>query len=137
MIAPEVEEFLRRNTRTFLLTIRPDGSPTGHPMIGLYRRGALYFSTYGKSAKVRNLSAHPRVCCVVTTPDDETDFRAAVVHGVADVLPPGSSIPAEEGTTLPAEVPSDVSGRSQERLRQGKRVVVRVQPEDATFLDGA
>ena len=38
------------HTRTFLLTLRPDGAPTCHPMVGLWRDGALWLNTYRVAA---------------------------------------------------------------------------------------
>jgi PPOX class probable F420-dependent enzyme len=131
VIPPEVEEFLRENTRTFLLTLREDGSPTGHPMIGLWRSGALWFSTYRKSAKVRNVRREARVCCVVTSPDAG---RAVALSGRAAVMPPGSEIPPEGEVRVAGAVPDAIAERSRERLRSGKRVLIRVTPGHAEFL---
>ena len=47
---PAAEDFLRAHTRTFLLTLRPDGAPTCHPMVGLWRDGALWLNTYRVAA---------------------------------------------------------------------------------------
>ena len=53
MIPPAAERFLGSHTRTFLMSVRPDGAPACHPMVGVWRDGALYLNTYRKSAKVR------------------------------------------------------------------------------------
>src|SRR5262249_46503264 len=50
VIPPKAESFLSAHTRTFLVTVRPDGAPACHPMVGLWRNGALYMNTYRKSA---------------------------------------------------------------------------------------
>ena len=47
---PAAEDFLRAHTRTFLLTLRPGGAPTCHPMVGLWRDGALWLNTYRVAA---------------------------------------------------------------------------------------
>src|SRR3989442_14941063 len=83
---PAAEYFLCAHTRTFLLTLRPDGAPTCHPMVGWWRDGALWLNTYRRSAKVRNLTAEPRVACVVVTDDDAPRFRGVVLRGRAEVV---------------------------------------------------
>lgn len=35
-VREEVAAFLEGNRRTFMITLRKDGSPTGHPMAGFY-----------------------------------------------------------------------------------------------------
>ena len=125
------EDFLRAHTRTFLLTLRPDGAPTCHPMVGLWRDGALWLNTYRKSAKVRNLTAEPRVACVVVTDDDEPRFRGVVLRGRAEVVP-APIAPAggpDARAARPPGVGAEVTHRVRARLAEGKRVLVRIVPE--------
>jgi PPOX class probable F420-dependent enzyme len=129
-LTPEADAFLRTHTRTFLVTIRPDGAPTCHPMVGLYREGALYMTTYRKSAKVRNLEREPRVACVITTDDDAPVRQTVVLRGRAEVLPPGAAMPWTAGDPRPAGAGPDVGQKVAARLAQGKRIVVRVVPDE-------
>ena len=135
VIPRAAEEFLHGHTRTFLVTVRPDGAPTCHPMVGLYHGGALYMTTYRKSAKVRNLEREPRVACVVVTGDDDARFRGVVLGGRAELLPPGATMPWPERAT--AHVPgadADLGRAVAAKLAEGKRVVVRVVPEEVRLV---
>ncbi len=131
VVPPAAEDFLRAHTRTFLLTLRPDGAPTCHPMVGLWRDGALWLNTYRKSAKVRNLTAEPRVACVVVTDDDEPRFRGVVLRGRAEVVP-APVAPAggpDARAPRPPGVGAEVTQRVRARLAEGKRVLIRIVPE--------
>jgi nitroimidazol reductase NimA-like FMN-containing flavoprotein (pyridoxamine 5'-phosphate oxidase superfamily) len=136
-VSEEIEAFLRDNTRTFLMTRRRDGWPTGYPMVGLWADGALWFNTYRKSAKVKNIERDPRVCCLVTTNDHGGGAPAVLVHGTAAVVDSGSPSGAGNRATQSGDlgtVPAQVIGTVQERLASGKRVMVRVIPERAEFM---
>jgi nitroimidazol reductase NimA-like FMN-containing flavoprotein (pyridoxamine 5'-phosphate oxidase superfamily) len=67
----DLETHLLTQRRTFMATIRTDGSPTCHPMGTFYADGELYLTMYAKSAKHRNLSRDPRICCLVSSSFDE------------------------------------------------------------------
>jgi PPOX class probable F420-dependent enzyme len=125
-LTPEAEAFLRAHTRTFLVTIRPDGAPACHPMVGFFRDGVLYMTTYRKSAKVRNLEREPRVACVVTTDDDAPVRQSVVLRGRAEVLPPGAMMPWTADDPHPSGAGADVGRQVVAKLAEGKRVVVRV-----------
>jgi len=135
VIPPAADRFLREHTRTFLVTVRPDGAPTCHPMVAFYRNGALYLNTYRKSAKVRNIAHDARVACVVVTDDGDARFRGVVVKGRAEVLPPGTPFPQTESSSdRPEGVGTDVVRLVQARLASGKRVLVRVVPDDVRLV---
>jgi len=138
VIPPAAEEFLHGHTRTFLVTVRPDGAPTCHPMVGMYHGGALYMTTYRKSAKVRNLAREPRVACVVVTADDAPRFGGVVLRGRAELLPPGATMPwSTRGAAPTARVPgadADLGRAVAAKLAEGKRVVVRVVPEEVRLV---
>jgi len=136
-ISPTAAQFLRDHTRAFLLTIRPDGTPTCHPMVGLFRDGALWMNTYRKSAKLRNLLAEPRVACVVVTDDDDPQFRGVVLRGRAEVLPPGTplatAVPRDPDAARPP-VGREVTEAVRARLAEGKRVAIRIVPDEARLV---
>jgi PPOX class probable F420-dependent enzyme len=133
-VSPEVDAFLATHTRTMLVTLRADGSPTVHPMLGLWNDGALWFNTYGKSVKVRNIERDPRVCCVVLGGDDNLVPPAVVLHGDAEVMPPGTSMP-RLGDAAPATAPAGVTGgivrKVATRVATNKRILFRVSPRHA------
>ena len=132
MPSPVAEAFLREHTRTFLVTLRPDGAPTCHPMVGFWQDGALWLNTYRKSAKARNLMRSPRVACVVVTDDDDPQFRGVVLRGRAEIVE--SAAPLRSGTARPPAVGGDVARLVQARLAEGKRVMVRIVPEEMRLV---
>ena len=133
-IGPEADEFLRAHSRTFLLATRADGSPTGWPMVGLYPGGALEFSTYGRSRKVVDLERNPAACCVVAPEDSD---RALVLRGTASVVE-GRHEPSTGGDDVRGdiEVAEGIGERARERMKSGKRVLLRFTPTSATFIPG-
>jgi PPOX class probable F420-dependent enzyme len=132
-VPPEVDEFLASHTRTMLVTLRADGSPTVHPMLGLWRDGALWFNTYRKSAKSQNIERDPRVCCLVLGGDDDIAPPAVVVHGVAELMPSGTTLPdgapGASPVTAPGGVTTAIVRKVEARVASAKRVLLRVAPE--------
>lgn len=134
MVPPDAERFLREHTRTFLVTLRPDGAPACHPMVGLWGDGALYMTTYRKSAKAQHLLREPRVACVVMSDDDDPAFGAVVLRGRAEVVLPEAFRSAGAGAPRAAGVGRDVASLVQARLAEGKRVAVRVVPDEVRMV---
>jgi hypothetical protein len=134
VIGPDEDEFLRVHSRTFLLATRADGSPTGWPMVGLYRAGTLEFSTYGRSRKVVDLQRNPDACCVVA-PDDSD--RALVLRGRVAV-DDAQHEPTIGGDAPPGDVrvSAEIGERARARMRAGKRLVLKFTPTAATFIPG-
>jgi PPOX class probable F420-dependent enzyme len=133
-LPPEAEDFLRTHTRTFLVTVRTDGAPACRPMVGLWHDGALWMTTYRKSAKARHIAHEPRVACVVTTDDADPVRRAVVLRGRAEILEPGATMPWAAVSARAAGAGADVARQVAARLAEGKRIVVRVAPEEARVL---
>jgi PPOX class probable F420-dependent enzyme len=75
------EERLTGSRNYWVVTTWPDGRPHAMPVWGVWDAGALWFSSGGRSRKVRNLAADPR--CVVTT---ESTDDPVVVDGTAEVV---------------------------------------------------
>jgi len=134
VIGPEEDDFLRAHSRTFLLATRADGSPTGWPMVGLYPGGVLEFSTYGRSRKVVDLERNPEACCVVAPVDAD---RALVLRGAAEVVE-GQHEPSTGGDDVRSDikVADGIGERARERMKSGKRVVVRFTATRAEFVPG-
>jgi PPOX class probable F420-dependent enzyme len=136
VIPPAAETFLRAHTRTFLVSVRPDGAPACHPMVALWHEGALYMTTYRKSAKARNVMREPRVACVVVTDDEAPRMTAVVVRGRAEILPAGSQMPwAATPAPRVAGAGVEVGREVAAKLAEGKRVVMRVVADSARVVE--
>lgn len=134
-VTPEAWDFVSTQSRSFLLTRRASGAPTGHPMtLRVTGDGDLLFNTYRASAKARNLTRDPAVSCLVTTAADDPDPRWVLVTGTAEVLDRDEGIQAwarstgGPAVTVRAEVVGDTV---RARLADGRRIVVRLRPEAA------
>lgn len=134
-ISPDVVDFVRSNSRSFLLTRRASGAPTGHPMtLRVTADGDLLFNTYRASAKVRNLVRDPRVSCLVTTLPGDADPRWALLTGTAELLGQDEGVEAwsaSMGGPAVAVRSPEVGATVQARLDDGRRVVVRLRPDGA------
>jgi PPOX class probable F420-dependent enzyme len=133
----DIEEFLAHHTRAMLVTLRSDGSPTIHPMLALWRDGALWFNTYRKSVKARNMERDPRVCCLVLGGIDELTRPAVVVHGDAELMPSGTRVPdaLNDGPVIaPRGVTPSIVSKVEDRLATAKRAVFRVVPARAETM---
>lgn len=64
-----VEEQITQSKNYWVCTTRADGRPHAAPVWGVYRDGAVYFST-GPSVKQRNLFARPDVVIHLESGDD-------------------------------------------------------------------
>jgi hypothetical protein len=134
-----VTEFLERYRRVFLLSLRKDGSPTAHPMVGTLNQGALQFNTYRKSAKARNVQKDPRVCCLVVNGYDTSEGVQAVLVRGKGTFQEGSTQPQQQtpsGTGSPQmpRVGPGIQRTVAERLQSGKRLFLRVSLEESRFL---
>ena len=133
-IGPDEDAFLQGSSRVFLLGTRTDGSPTGWPMVGLYPGGALEFSTYATSQKVKDFARSPAAACVVAPLDDE---RALVLLGSCTPVA-GQHEPSTGGINPPSDVrvADGIAEGARARMQSGKRVVLRFAPESAAFVPG-
>ena len=128
---PRAERFLASHTRTFLVTLRPDGAPACHPMVGLWRDGALWMNTYRKSAKARNIRVESRVACVVMTDDGVGTPTGVVLRGQAEFVE--MDVPRAPRNAA-APVGRDVVDLVSARVAEGKRVVFRVVPDETRLF---
>ena len=121
----EVREHLERHSRSFLLTLRADGSPTAHPMTALLEQDRLVFNTYRKSAKARNVERDHRVGVVLLEgydPEAEAGGRGYALQGEGEICQVEGH--AERRGRGP-EVAAGQQERVNERLREGKRILIR------------
>jgi PPOX class probable F420-dependent enzyme len=75
------EERLVAAKNYWVATVSADGAPHAMPVWGVWDESALWFSSAGRSRKIRNLRADPR--CVVTT---ENTWEPVVVEGAAEIV---------------------------------------------------
>jgi hypothetical protein len=125
--------FLQANRRCFLLGLRADGSPTGWPMIGIYERGSLEFSTYGRSQKVLDFERNHNACCLVAP---EGGDRALVLRGTIAVVTGHLDGTAGSEVLPGVKVDAAISETAQARAASGKRVTLRLTPHEARFIAG-
>src|SRR5262245_5831591 len=97
MLDREVETFLKANSRAFYVMTRKHGHPTVHPLSALYPKESLDFTTYRKSAKALKLARDSELACLVTTPDSDEAFRAVLIQGTDEMMPPGAEMPRGSG----------------------------------------
>ena len=74
-------EQLTTSRNYWLSTVGADGQPHAMPVWGAWLDGALWFSTGGRSRKIRNLRHNPR--CAVTTQDPE---QPVLVQGQVEIV---------------------------------------------------
>ncbi len=141
--------FLESSRRTFMITLRRDGSPTAHPMASWFGP-SLYLNTYAASAKAKNLERDDRICCVVTNPSDAERFEGAVFRGrarlvpqdevFADEVPPGlawARNPRSQGSQEKPEPPPEnlrKIGDTAGRVQRGLRVIFEISPDEVGML---
>ena len=148
-IAEDVGRFMSENGRTFMITLRKDGSPTAHPMAGFFG-GRLYLNTYGKSAKAKNLGRDDRICCVLTNPSDAEAFKGALYRGrarqlsveevFAEEVPEGlawARNPRSQGSQEQPEIPAEEArkiGDTAGRVTRRRRVIYEISPDQVGML---
>ena len=125
---------LEEHTRSFLVTLRADGSPTAHPMTALHDGGALVFNTYRKSAKARNVERDPRVAVAYLDGYAPEEPRGYLVEGRGEVRR-AEDLPPPSGRAGPRSS-EGVARRAQDRVRSGKRILIDVRREAVRELGG-
>ena len=134
-LSREALEFLRRSGRGFLMTLRPDGSPTIHPMTALCAEDRLAYNTYRKSAKAQNAARDPRTCTLLLSDYEDTHAQALVYKGRARALDSESLEVSRPSATRPTgNLSSSVPNRANARLREGKRILLGIEPEETRLL---
>jgi general stress protein 26 len=84
---PEAEEKLTASVNYWLASVSADGVPHLMPLWGVWHADALWFSSGGRSRKVRNIAAMPR--CTIATEDAASPVvltgPVTVVTGPAEI----------------------------------------------------
>lgn len=134
---PRIEdavEFVTTHSQVFLLSTLADGSPIGYPMVGRSNGAAVEFSTYRKSAKVRNVLRHPTTSCLVVPRAGSQDRRTLWVSGPVSVTDDASGFKSANGTgTSGIAVPSGIVDTVGARHDAGKRCILRIEIEQFRF----
>jgi len=132
-----VASHLSDHSRSFLFTLRGDGSPTAHPMTALLSDGRLVFNTYRKSAKARNLERDPRAAALLLEnygAEAVEELRGFVVHGR------GATLEVQESVERSEQGPKVSEGQKErvaERLATGKRILIHLSNESDAALKGS
>lgn len=80
----EAMDFMAKNHRAVLATIRSNGMPQLTNVAQALIGGRIHVSTQGTSAKVRNIRSDPRV--TVSILSDESWYKYAVVYGTVEIV---------------------------------------------------
>jgi hypothetical protein len=131
-------DFISQHPHVFLLGRRADGFPTGYAMMSKVREGAVDFSTYRSSAKVKNLMRDgvAGILAASEAPDDE---RVVFAEGPVSLLEGGRWLDDDdEASGRPSSrfrpaVPAAIVETVGSRHDSGKRCVLRVTIEQARF----
>ncbi len=117
--------------RAFLVGLREDGSPTCHPMVALEKDGAPAFSAYRKSVKVRNFERDPRAAVILLDDWQAPPANAQLVTGVMEEIDSLTlTSPTSQSDSETLAVPQGVADRAQARVSEGKRLYLRLRPDD-------
>ena len=148
-IPEDAAQFMEDNRRTFMVTLRKDGSPTAHPMAGFFG-GSLYLNMYAASVKAKNLGRDARICCIVTNAADAQRFEGAIYKGEARALPVEEVFaervpvglawarnPGSQGSQEQPDVPPEDQrkiGDTAGRVQRGVRVIYEIAPEKVGMI---
>lgn len=80
----QVEERLVASRNYWVASTRPDGRPHAAPVWGVWRDGALWFSTDRESVKGRNLLARPSAVVHLESGDDVVILEGEVAQAPLD-----------------------------------------------------
>src|SRR3954452_16671873 len=82
----ELAEFLDTNMKVQVATNGPDGHPHLTTLFYVMVDGQMFFWTYGKSQKIKNLRRDPRITCLVEDGTDYFELRGATINGSARLI---------------------------------------------------
>src|SRR6185369_3589118 len=80
----ETEWALRRIQKFQLCTVRPDGRPHVTPLLAIWARDAMWFTTGDNEQKAKNLGANQH--CVLSTGTGDLTGTDYVVEGTASLV---------------------------------------------------
>jgi len=132
----EALAFIAAHPHVYLLGRRADGFPTGYAMMSKVRDGAVEFSTYRASAKVRNLLRDGHAGILAVSKVDDAVLSATGPVTLADSRHWLDADPSDGPTVTPdfrPSVPSDIGTKVAARHDDGRRCVLRVTIERAHY----
>ena len=136
--AADALAFIAEYPHVFLLAYRPDGFPTGYAMMAQVNDGAVEFSTYRASAKVRYL-LEQGVAGILAVAETPGDPRVLYAEGRV-ALAEQNAAPRRQDTTDPARsggfrfpVPTEITEKVAARHESGKRCTLRVVVDTAIY----
>lgn len=86
MTDEELAEFLDTNMKVQVATVGPDGAPHLTTLFYVMVDGRMFFWTYGRSQKIKNLLRDARITCLVEDGEDYFELRGATITGKAELL---------------------------------------------------
>ena len=86
MTDEELAEFLDTNMKVQVATVGPDGAPHLTTLFYVMVDGRMFFWTYGRSQKIKNLRRDARITCLVEDGEDYFELRGATITGKAELL---------------------------------------------------
>ena len=116
----------------WLSTVRPDGQPHVTPLLAVWTRDALYFTTGDQERKARNLQVNDR--CVMTTGTNVLDGIDITLEGRASLV----TAPAERSAAADAyeskysdhlTSPDGTWHGLGDAIRSGKVLLYRIAPD--------
>jgi PPOX class probable F420-dependent enzyme len=123
----QAKEFIAKNHRTVLATIRSDGTPQLSNVAQAFIDGNLEISTREPSAKVRNLRRDPRVTALVL--GDESWYQYVVVYGRAEIVALPEAAPELRRVYETIAGPHPNWAEYDQAMIAEQRVVLRITPE--------
>jgi PPOX class probable F420-dependent enzyme len=84
--AAEQLELLEAERVVAVSSLGPRGWPHSMPMWFVVRDGEIWFWTYGKSQKIRNLQRDPRMTLLVETGESYDQLRGVMIEAEAELL---------------------------------------------------
>lgn len=133
MTDPAIDTFLAAHKRAYLFVRTPDGAARGWPLTAFYNDGVLWFTTYGKSAKMPHVHAASRGSVAVLTDEGVTPVSYVVAEGPLSVRRADAATIQRALDSRPEELRLDPAHEQRYRgaLESGKRVIIEVKVERA------
>jgi PPOX class probable F420-dependent enzyme len=85
LTAAELAELLEAERVVVVSSLGPRGWPHSMPMWFVVREGEIWFWTYGKSQKVRNLERDPRMTLLVETGETYDQLRGVMIEAEGEL----------------------------------------------------
>lgn len=87
MTPQEIRDFIRSRKTMILTTNGKDGFPHPMPMwFDLADDGSIYFATYAKSQKIKNIERDPHVSLLCETGTEYAELKAVFIKAKAELI---------------------------------------------------